>query len=335
MIRLWVFPLLFFLTACGAVTEPFGLRDPFGVPQPFRGQEQNKPMLAKVMEVPGILVTPVDGLTAEEQAALAPRLVEAIQGQEIVAVLENPPFGAWTLRAQVLAADPAAASPAAKPDLTARGRGKGTAAARARLKPGSAAGSPGKPGGNRIAFKVLNVSGAETGGFSVAWPGAMGDEAAIRRFAQETAARLDATLAQKNPEAAVIAPAALPKVEALKAFVEKVNGAPGDGNQVLARSMAVMLAELGFTLVDQSDKDAYAITAQVKVEPGPIEKDLVSLTWRVRNPNGAEIGTLDQKNAVKAGLLAKQWGETAALAAAAAAPGIAELIARQGKPKSP
>jgi hypothetical protein len=88
-----------------------------------------------------------------------------------------------------------------------------------------------------------------------------------------------------------------------------------------------MLGNTGLTVSSVDDVMAWRVDAVVAVtNAGP--KDDVTLKWRVLDAKGVVMGEVEQKNQMPAGRAAKSWGETAVLAAAAAAPGLAEVIAK-------
>ena len=63
---------------------------------------------------------------------------------------------------------------------------------------------------------------------------------------------------------------------------------------------------------------------------GPIQnrRQVVEIFWKLNEANGDEIGTVHQNNKVNPSSVAKSWGNTADLAASAAAVGIAKIVPR-------
>jgi hypothetical protein len=122
-------------------------------------------------------------------------------------------------------------------------------------------------------------------------------------------------------------PAGVKAAAAPRAAIVKITGAPGDGERTLSRAIALMLGNTGITISNADDVRAWRVGAVVDVKKaGP--KVQISLIWRVLDAKGFVLGEVAQNNEVPAGRLAKTWGETAVLAAAAAAPGLAEVIAK-------
>jgi hypothetical protein len=106
-----------------------------------------------------------------------------------------------------------------------------------------------------------------------------------------------------------------------------VTGAPGDGGSTLTRAMSYVLNRAHVALVQKSgDKESFVLTGNVKLSPPEAGKQQVKVSWVLRQPNGAEIGRIDQQNAVPAGSLDGPWGDIAFAVARAAAPGVVALI---------
>ncbi|MDH3239250.1 MAG: hypothetical protein OEO83_01145 [Alphaproteobacteria bacterium] len=117
--------------------------------------------------------------------------------------------------------------------------------------------------------------------------------------------------------------------------VRDITGAPGDGRVSLRRSLAFELRKLGFPVTEsrESGTDAVVVSGTVKVGRSPEGGDRVEIAWTVADPAGRMLGSVKQANTVEAGSLQRSWGVTAALAARAAAPGIARIL-RRGMGKS-
>lgn len=114
-----------------------------------------------------------------------------------------------------------------------------------------------------------------------------------------------------------------------------IDGAPGDGRISLRRSLAFELKKLGFRVVESDIRGAAPIVLLGAVTTGKADKNgnqRVEIMWTVLAPDGRVLGSIKQANDVKAGSLDHSWGITAALAARAATPGIAEIIRRAEPP---
>ena len=77
------------------------------------------------------------------------------------------------------------------------------------------------------------------------------------------------------------------------------------------------------------------IDGEVSIAPAGPEKQHVKIVWRVRDANGAELGTVGQENDVPRGLLSGPWGDVAYVVAAAAGDGLSQVFARAAPPASP
>jgi hypothetical protein len=302
------------LAGCGAVTEPYGLKDPFGIPKPFEGTERNPALTQRITEIPDFLVGGIDGMEGDAEDALREKVVVALQAKELGAATKLPSKGAWLLMGSVR--ERFVPKPVSKTDPK---------------KPAKKPVAPPKPEPATQAFDidwtVQDGEGQVRAKFSTPFTSGVADLAAAKLYAAlksdveaTVAARPDAEEMEPLPTAAK--PAVAPHVA-----VVKIAGAPGDGAMALARAMGLMLANTGLTVSNVDDAKAWRVDAIVSVvKAGP--KDDVTLKWRVLDAKAAVLGEVEQKNQVPAGRLSKNWGETAVLAAAAAAPGLADVIAQ-------
>jgi hypothetical protein len=177
----------------------------------------------------------------------------------------------------------------------------------------------GAPGGGVILWRLVDPDGTERTKFSLPFKGLQ--DANLRLAALETVTALDAALSRPGTQVAqAAAPAAKPA-----AWIGAISGAPGDGNQALARALAGILPVKGIVVEATQAKAQWRIEGSIKVASGQAQ-DVVTLTWRVLDESGNEAGTIAQENAVPHGRLAKPWREIAGFAAEAAAEGIAQLI---------
>jgi hypothetical protein len=107
--------------------------------------------------------------------------------------------------------------------------------------------------------------------------------------------------------------------------VRDVAGAPGDGGTSLARAIGVALGRAGVAVGGDA---RFALSCQVAVAPAKGGQQLVTVHWVLARPEGGQVGEVSQQNAVPAGSLDGAWGDIAYAVAGAAAPGIAQLVAR-------
>jgi hypothetical protein len=114
------------------------------------------------------------------------------------------------------------------------------------------------------------------------------------------------------------------------ALVPPVTGAPGDGQTSLTAAIRRALQTRGVTLVDQALPKAHRVEGTVRLGTARAGKQAISIEWVVKNPRGARIGTVNQKNQIGVGSLDGAWGSTAEWAASAAAKGILDVLERNG-----
>jgi hypothetical protein len=298
MKRLVCFVAFAGLIACSSVTEPMGMEDPFGIPQPFKGKERNDDMIAQAIRVPALVVAVPGGLAEERGQALRDRVVELAQASDIPA-LSSASVRAWSLSGEAALIE--------TPAMPGKGKKK------------QAKGSQGV-----IIWRLADPDGAERAKFSVKFKAVqetLGD-ADLRIVAQDTVNALDAALLRPDTQVSQTIIAAEKPV----AWVGSVRGAPGDGNQALTRALTGILPMKGVMLGATQAKAQWRIEGVVKVAPGANGQDIVTLTWRVLDAQGREAGSITQENTVPRGRLAKPWREIAGFAAEAAAEGIAQLI---------
>lgn len=117
-----------------------------------------------------------------------------------------------------------------------------------------------------------------------------------------------------------------PRRKANAIAVPMVVGAKGRGNEELASAMRRSMARAGVPVVKKQRKGAITIAGEVKLDPPTGAQQMVRLSWRVLDQDGTLLGTITQKNKVPAGSLDAGWGQTAGLAAQAAAGGIFKLL---------
>jgi len=109
--------------------------------------------------------------------------------------------------------------------------------------------------------------------------------------------------------------------------VRGVSGAPGDGGATLSRAIGNALQRANVEVAARPDAKArFVLTGRVEVSPPDAGKQKVKVSWILAQPDGQQIGTVNQENAVPAGSLDGAWGDVAFAVAQAAAPGIATLI---------
>jgi hypothetical protein len=152
---------------------------------------------------------------------------------------------------------------------------------------------------------------------AAAWQ--QGDRAALAKLAAASAGRIDRELHGGTQTAAT----ELPRVR-----VPLVEGAPGDGNQALARAMRLLLARQPVALVAAEEPNAMTLLGQVSVVPAP-GADRVDIQWTLRGVDGRTLGTIRQSNTVPTGTLSGPWGQTAYAAAEGGVDGVMQILESQ------
>lgn len=112
----------------------------------------------------------------------------------------------------------------------------------------------------------------------------------------------------------------------IRMVMPSVNGAPGDGSQSLASALQRELSKNGVGVADRVTPTAYRVEGKVFVGQGREGRQPIHIDWIVKDGQGNRLGTVTQKNEVEQGTLDGAWGQTAEMAAAAAAQGILKLM---------
>lgn len=285
---------LLMLTACASFTEPMGVRDPFAIQTPFEGTLRNERMLSIVTQAPAIVVRPIYGLGGEKAEQLRRKVMTILRTHDVPALAESNASLAWVLQGQAA--------------FISRDVGKGK-----------------EEISGTIVWQLIDARGDERAKFTTPLSGREDTMADLQfgPMADQIAAQVDAVLAGPTQQAAAPPPAA---ASVPLASVARVTGAPGDGNMALTKSLAALLPFKGIKVTGKKEDAAWRIEGKVKVTVKSEAEDLVTLTWRVLDAQGKELGTIRQQNAVPHKRLDGPWKEIAAFAAEAAAEGISQLI---------
>lgn len=109
--------------------------------------------------------------------------------------------------------------------------------------------------------------------------------------------------------------------------VHMVRGPQGLDAAALTRAMADALVGRGLT-IDDADA-AIAIDGAARILPAGGNQDVLQIDWTVRDAKGASLGTVSQGSPVDRALLAGPMTGLARDIAAAAAPGVLDVIRRK------
>jgi hypothetical protein len=126
----------------------------------------------------------------------------------------------------------------------------------------------------------------------------------------------------------------IPRSVEAAANVTRVTGAPGDGNDSLAAAMRQELRNLKLA-EPGAGRAAYAVAGKVALAQPKDGKQNIKIDWHVCDPANMFVATVHQSNDISAGALDKAWGQTANLAAQAAAAKINDVIEQDRKGLSP
>ncbi|WP_338329886.1 hypothetical protein [Commensalibacter sp. Nvir] len=131
------------------------------------------------------------------------------------------------------------------------------------------------------------------------------------------------------------------KHRAAQIYFQGVKGAPGDGNEVIARQFVVSIVDQSNSIQLKEDKADYKVTCEVSVTNGaagnthnPVQH--VEIVWKIIDRKGNEAGKVTQINDVPAHSLDSSWGDVGAAIGEEAAGGIKRVISnysgRNNKP---
>ncbi len=281
-----------------------------GLTQPFEGAERNDAIIDTITVNPSVMIAPIQGAPAPLNQILAERLAAATQARDVAAVT----------------------------------RGAGKAAS---LMLGRVTALPNSDGGTELAFEwqLNNAEGLPIGDLKTlvtAFPLTADDPWLLYANTDLTPVIADATeflvtqLYRPSAQAALPskAPGAPPPVfqegSPYYLHIQPVQGAPGDGRISLTRAMVSLLSQedlpIALLIQDAPTPATFIIDAQVKIADLDAYTQQIDLNWRLKSPTGEVLGNVQQSNAIQSGSLDGEWGDTAFLAAAAAADGLLSML---------
>jgi hypothetical protein len=267
------------------------------LPHPF---EDDRPpaALLRIRDTAGISIAPIDGIPTAVAGKLGPELAKALLQHDIPATDKTTSLRSYPLYGRLVQ------SPAHD--------GKATVTALWRLYD-----ARGRTIGER---KVQLEATAD----EWAKPG----EPTIGRLATLSADAVAPLVEDDVAGKAATAPSKPPLEQRIRVAVVKISGAPGDGDKALATAVANVLKRQDLDIVAADGKPDLLVDCEVAVSPVKADRQHIKITWRVRRPDGVEIGTAGQENDVPRGLLEGPWGDLAYTVALAAGEGLMQLVAR-------
>jgi hypothetical protein len=133
--------------------------------------------------------------------------------------------------------------------------------------------------------------------------------------------RIEAAIRQSDPNSLYNRPA--------RVLVERVTGAPGDGDESLTKQMRQRLSQLGPVVQDTANGADFIVQGQVRAVAIAGGQTRVEIQWIVKDAKGAERGRVVQLNEVPTGSLSGYWGDVAATVAQEASNGVKDVILTQ------
>lgn len=109
-------------------------------------------------------------------------------------------------------------------------------------------------------------------------------------------------------------------------LVDKVTGAPGDGNESLHEAITTALRQADVSITEDVRQANLILSGRVEIHTTVTGRDKVLIIWRVLTMDGFEIGRATQENTVPGGSLNGQWREQARNVASAALTGIERIL---------
>ncbi|MBS0223666.1 MAG: hypothetical protein JSR91_23290 [Proteobacteria bacterium] len=140
------------------------------------------------------------------------------------------------------------------------------------------------------------------------------------------AAATTAAAAEPGAKPARTAAPAAPTPPQVRAVVAPVTGAPSDGNRQLLSGMRRALGSSRVVVVDKPGTDVFTVVGSVALKPIDDRSAQLSITWVLKDPNGKEVGKVEQSNPVPLAATRGSWAGFGDIVAAAAVEGILELI---------
>jgi hypothetical protein len=129
---------------------------------------------------------------------------------------------------------------------------------------------------------------------------------------------IDAALKQSDPNSLYNRP---PRLD-----FSGITGAPGDGDDSLAKEMRQDIGNLGVILVKQQDQADYLMHGLVHVTQVNATTQHIEIYWIIDTTDGKEAGRVAQLHDIPKGSLDTYWGDVAVVAASQAALGVKEVI---------
>jgi hypothetical protein len=191
-------------------------------------------------------------------------------------------------------------------------------------------GNPGDAETARFIWRLQDADGTEVGAFDQTITGdAPGwlteDRKMYEIIAADAGQRIAGIL--RGTEAAA-GPAGPSAALGPSLYLVGVDGAPGDGNLALVRSLRLVVARGGGQVSDNLDSATHLVMGSVAVSEPKADSQLLVVSWAVTGLDGIELGKVTQSNRVPVTLTAGRWGGLAYAIAQGAGEGIFDILER-------
>ncbi|MEQ9682791.1 MAG: hypothetical protein RLO49_08800 [Rhodospirillales bacterium] len=115
-------------------------------------------------------------------------------------------------------------------------------------------------------------------------------------------------------------------------LIAEVTGAPGNGNRLLGEALRRVLRARDQNVTDDPRQARFLVRGLVVMSEPKDGKQNARIVWSVENMEGKALGSAEQNNAVTAGTLDGNWGETALDVAMGAVVGIQRVLGDKARP---
>jgi hypothetical protein len=280
------------LAAVGGLATVLALGACTALPKPFQRADAPPEVLARAQGGAGVRVALPEGTTEPMAKLIAQSVARALAEKDIPAAVGT--------------------------------EGKLRYALLSRVVPGGGA-SPTTP--TRIEWRLLDRGDEPFFAFNhdiegSAWEWEWGSPKIIQRIGIDAAKLIAEAVAPVDKNLIAVA------APTRGVWVRPIEGAPGDGDKSLTRAMRFAL--MGANVAVTSDRAAARHILEGEVQLGKAEgkSQPVEIVWTVKYPEGSTVGRAVQRNMVPAGTFDGRWGETASIIAAAAIPGVKDVLGR-------
>lgn len=113
--------------------------------------------------------------------------------------------------------------------------------------------------------------------------------------------------------------------------VVAVEGAPGDGNEMLKNAFVAVLKDAGLPVTANPENAVIQIFGKVEITDQTLKRETIEINWIFLEPNGSEIGKMTQSNSVEKGRVHSKWGSLAYDVTFAMVDSVADVLLTMGR----